>query len=104
MIASHFLARSAAMIESKVVFLNWACTPICFATAVPISMSDPIGFDPWKYSSGGDVMSLQKTILPALAMLGGAWTEAPKAVETQSAARADVTPARTNLLLIRIPL
>ena len=36
------------------------------ATAVPMSMSEPTAFVPWYDSSGGYVMSLQKTIFPAL--------------------------------------
>ena len=41
MIASHFLARSAAMIPSKPVLSNWAVTPMRLAMSVPMSMSEP---------------------------------------------------------------
>ena len=41
------------MMQSKVVFLNWAFTPISFAISVPKSMSEPTVFEPLKYSSGG---------------------------------------------------
>ena len=59
MTASQRFESSAAMIPSKPVFLNCAPTPIAFATPVPMSMSEPTIFEPWKYSSGGYVASVQ---------------------------------------------
>ncbi len=53
MITSHFLARSAAMMASKPVFWNFAVRPRRLATSVPMSMSEPTSFVPWKNSSGG---------------------------------------------------
>ena len=53
MIASHFFVVSAGMIESNVVFLNLALTPISFATPVPMSMSEPIGLFPAANDSSG---------------------------------------------------
>ncbi len=47
MIASHFFVSSAGMIESKLVFLTADFTPISFATAAAMSMSDPIAVEPW---------------------------------------------------------
>ena len=87
MIASQCFALSAAMIESNVVFLNSALTPICAAIAVPMSMSEPTAFVPWYDSSGGYVMSLQKTILPADLIAGGGVTPAAAALTSMSAAR-----------------
>ena len=46
MIASHFLPSSAGMMPSNPVFWKLAFTPICAASASPISMSDPTGVVP----------------------------------------------------------
>src|SRR5436305_3952874 len=87
--ASHFFAFSAAMMESKVVFLKVALTPIWAATAEPMSMSDPtglvepVGID----SSGGYVASVQKTICPADLIAGGGATEAAATPARASAPR-----------------
>src|SRR5712691_6079585 len=81
MMASHFLASSAAMIPSKPVLSNRAFTPMRRAMSVPMSMSEPSGVVvPGLYdSSGGYVMSLQKTSAPALLIEAGAWIEEPPA-------------------------
>ena len=98
MTASHFFAFSAAMMESKVVFLNVALTPICAATAPPMSMSEPtglvepVGID----SSGGYVASVQKTIFPADLIAGGGVTAAAATATTASAA---TTAAATAMVL-----
>ena len=42
MTASHLFESSAAMMPSKPVLSNSALTPIRFAMAVPMSMSEPI--------------------------------------------------------------
>src|SRR5919197_6374045 len=80
MIASHFFERSAGMIPSNPVLSKRALTPIRLAMSLPMSMSEPTGFEPWYDSSGGYVMSLQKTSWPALLMLAGGWIEAPLVV------------------------
>ena len=59
MIASHFLASSAGMMESNVVFLSSTFTPMSFAIPAAKSASEPTIFDPWKNSSGGYVASVQ---------------------------------------------
>jgi hypothetical protein len=46
MIASHFFASSAAMMPSKPVLWKEAFMPSRLATSVPMSMSEPTGFDP----------------------------------------------------------
>src|SRR5689334_170928 len=72
MIALHCLACSAGMIPSKPVLRHTALTPISLANALPKSMSAPTGFWPEVYdSNGGNEMSAQYVILPALLMSGG---------------------------------
>src|SRR5437868_15223393 len=89
MTASHFFAFSAAMMESNVVFLKLALTPIWAATAEAMSMSEPIGFvEPVGIdSSGGYVASVQKTICPADLIAGGGVTEAAATAAGVSAPR-----------------
>ena len=41
------------MMPSKPVFWNFAVIPRRLATSVPMSMSEPTSFVPWKNSSGG---------------------------------------------------
>src|SRR5438270_1848709 len=89
MTASHFFAFSAAMMESNVVFLKLALTPICAATAEAMSMSEPIGLvEPVGIdSSGGYVASVQKVICPADLIAGGGVTEAAATPARASAPR-----------------
>src|SRR5579885_3645057 len=99
MIAPHFLAFSAAMIESNVVFWKTALTPICAATWVAMSMSEPTNFVPCSDSSGGYVASVQKTILPADLIVGGGFVIAAATAATAPAA----TAARSRaIVLLRI--
>src|SRR5262245_15551299 len=74
------------MIPSKPTFLHWAPAPMRFATATPMSMSEPTGFEPWRDSSGGYVGSVQKTIVPALATPCSGATAPPAATAPTSAA------------------
>ena len=53
MTASHFFVSSAGMIESNVVFLNSAFTPISFAISAPKSMSEPTIVEPWSTPRAG---------------------------------------------------
>ena len=53
MIASHLFERSAATMPSKPVFWNFTDMPSRFATAVPMSMSEPRFLPPCTNSSGG---------------------------------------------------
>ena len=70
------------MIPSKPVLSKRALTPIRLAMSLPMSMSEPSGVVvPALYdSSGGYVMSLQKTRVPALLIELGAGIEAPPEV------------------------
>src|SRR5689334_24374872 len=92
MIASHCLACSAGMIPSKPVFRQTALTPIILANAVPMSMSEPMGLLPGAYdSNGGNEMSTQYVILPALLMFGGGVIVAAEATDADAASAAAVT-------------
>src|ERR1700747_1806594 len=98
MTASHFFAFNAAMMESKVVFLNVALTPICAATLVPMSMSEPTGLvEPvGSDSSGGHDARVKKRTSPA-AWTGGGGVPAPAA--PAATASAATTPAATAMVL-----
>src|ERR1700688_925982 len=102
MTASHFLAFSAAMMESKVVFLKLALTPISPPPAVPMSISEPIGFvEPVGIdSSGGYVASVQNTIWPADLIAGGGVTEAAATPARASAPRTAAAAAMVVFPLI----
>src|ERR1700755_2182712 len=103
MMASHCLACSAGMIPSKPVFRQTALTPIILANAVPMSMSEPTGLLPGANdSNGGDEMSAQKLILPALAMFAGGLIAAADAADANaaSATAGAATPMnRVNLMV-----
>src|SRR5579862_2418992 len=101
MTASHFFAVSAAMMPSKPVFLNCAFTPICAATPLAMSMSEPTGFvEPVGIdSSGGYVASVQKTIFPADLIAGGGVTAAAAAAANTRATRT----AAARMLLLLMP-
>ena len=76
-------------------------TPISFATALAMSMSEPTGVVALEDSSGGYVMSLQQTIWPADLMLGGGvtalWAAAAPATATSAAAARIVRAARMRV-------
>src|SRR4029453_16350263 len=80
MMRSHFFASSAAMMPSKPVLSKRALTPILSAMYLPMSMSEPSGVVvPGLYdSSGGYVMSLQKTSVPELLTPAGAVIAEPE--------------------------
>ena len=107
MMASHCFACSAGMIPSKPVFRQTALTPISVANAVPMSTSDPTALLPDAYdSNGGNEMSAQNTILPALAMFAGGLMAAADAVAAD-AARASATSETTVMdrlnLMVDLP-
>ena len=103
MMASHCLACSAGMIPSNPVFRQTALTPIILANAVPMSMSEPTGLLPGAYdSNGGNEMSTQNVILPALAMFAGGLTVAADAADADAASAAAseaTTMDRLNLMV-----
>src|SRR4051812_382064 len=102
MMASHFFVFSATMIESKLVFLNAALTPICAATAFPMSMSEPTKVEPWSDSSGGYVASVQKTILPAALIAGGGATDAAATAAAMPAVAIAATKVASVRFLIEV--
>src|SRR3954447_4638430 len=102
MIASHCLACSAGMIPSNPVFRQTALTPIILAKAVPMSMSEPTALFPGAYdSNGGDEMSTQKCVLPALPMFPGGFILAADAATdaARAAAREAKVMDRVNLMV-----
>src|SRR5689334_2252141 len=98
MIALHCLACRAGMIPSKPVLRQTALTPISLANALPKSMSAPTGFWPEANdSNGGNEMSAQYVILPALLMSGGGVIDAAGAADAAAPAASAVASEATAM-------